>query len=218
MLVQFVLYDGFDPIDVIAPYEVVVAGGEAAGSTVEAVFVSAEGPRTVPSGHPAISLKAVAALDPAAPGYIVVPGAIGPVKGDPDAGAVTIPVLLARAAQSDLGPLMEKALATAGVTVAGVCGGSLVLAMAGLLENRAAATHSMGMDVLEATGARVVRARVVREGDLITCGGVTSGIDLTLHILEREYGPQVAHAVETYMEHERRGIVWEETGVQPVPF
>jgi transcriptional regulator GlxA family with amidase domain len=88
--------------------------------------------------------------------------------------------------------------------------------MAGLIEGRHAVTHVLGMDVLEATGVRPVHARVVDDGDLISSGGVTSGLDLGLHLLEREFGPMIAHAVETLFEYERRGTVWKNTGRQPV--
>jgi transcriptional regulator GlxA family with amidase domain len=94
------------------------------------------------------------------------------------------------------------------VTVATVCGGSLALAMAGLLEGRNAVTHHLGMDLLEATGVNTVNARVVDDGDLVTSGAVTSGLDLALHLLERTYGAQVALAVEDLFAYERRGTVW----------
>jgi transcriptional regulator GlxA family with amidase domain len=80
--------------------------------------------------------------------------------------------------------------------------------MAGLLEGRRAVTHHLGLDVLEATGVEVVRARVVDDGDLIRAGGVTSGLDLGLHLLQRSFGPQVAIAVEKLFDFERRGTVW----------
>lgn len=154
-----------------------------------------------------LSRTAAAKLDPDRPGYVVVPGASGPTTGDPDQGVVTIPVLLARFAESAVVPLLLAALRSPDVTVATVCGGSLALAMAGLIEGRHAVTHKLGMDVLDATGVRAVPARVVEDGDLVSAGGVTSGLDLGLHILEREFGPRVAHAVETLFEYERRGIV-----------
>jgi transcriptional regulator GlxA family with amidase domain len=64
------------------------------------------------------------------------------------------------------------------------------------------------MDVLEATGVSVVYARVVDDGDLVTAGGVTSGLDLALHLLDRTFGPGVALAVESLFAYERRGMVW----------
>lgn len=204
---QIVLFDGFDPLDVIAPFDVLVAGSDAVGGELVVELVSAEGPREVVSGSRGLVLHATAQLDPSKPGYIIVPGASGPMEGDPDE-IDTIPVLLARFGETAAVPLMRKALANPDVMVATVCGGSLALAMAGLIEGRNAVTHVLGLDVLEATGVNVVRARVVDDGDLVTAGGVTSGLDLALHLLERSYGPSVALAVEKLFEYERRGTVW----------
>jgi transcriptional regulator GlxA family with amidase domain len=202
-----VLFEGFDPLDVIAPFEVLVAGSDAVGGELVVELVSAEGPRPVVSGSRGLVLNATAQLDPSKPGYVIVPGASGPIDGDPDEVA-TIPVLLARFGETDAVPLMRQAMANPDITVATVCGGSLALAMAGLLEGRNAVTHLLGLDVLDATGVNVVRARVVDDGDLVTAGGVTSGLDLALHLLDRTYGPRVALAVEELFEYERRGTVW----------
>jgi transcriptional regulator GlxA family with amidase domain len=204
---QIVLFDGFDPLDVIAPFDVLVAGSDAVGGELVVELVSAEGPGPVVSGSRGLVLNATAQLDPSKPGYIIVPGASGPIDGDPDE-VDTIPVLLARFGETDAVPLMREAMANPDITVATVCGGSLALAMAGLLEGRNAVTHVLGLDVLDATGVNVVRARVVDDGDLVTAGGVTSGLDLALHLLDRSYGPRVALAVEELFEYERRGTVW----------
>jgi transcriptional regulator GlxA family with amidase domain len=202
-----VLFDGFDPLDVIAPFEVLVGGSDAVGGELVVELVSAEGPRPVVSGSRGLELNATAQLDPSKPGFVIVPGASGPIDGDPDQVA-TIPVLLARFGETDAVPLMRQAMANPDITVATVCGGSLALAMAGLLDGRNAVTHVLGIDVLDATGVNVVRARVVDDGDLVTAGGVTSGLDLALHLLDRSYGPRVALAVEELFEYERRGTVW----------
>jgi len=99
------------------------------------------------------------------PGYIIVPGASGPIEGDPDE-IDTIPVLLARFGETAAIPLMREAVTNPDVTVATVCGGgSLALAMAGPLDGRNGVTHVLGLEVLEATGVNVVRARVVDNGD-----------------------------------------------------
>jgi transcriptional regulator GlxA family with amidase domain len=204
---QIVLFDGFDPLDATAPFEVLAAGGDAAGGDLEVELVSAEGPREVVSGTLSMALHATAQLDPSKPGIIVVPGASGPLDGDPDE-VDTIPVLLARFAESTAIPLLRKAMENPDITVATVCGGSLALAMAGLLEGRNAVTHHLGMELLEATGVTAVNARVVDDGDLVTSGAVTSGLDLALHLLDRTYGAQVALAVEELFAYERRGTVW----------
>ncbi|WP_431676520.1 DJ-1/PfpI family protein [Kitasatospora sp. KL5] len=229
MHAQIVLFDGFDPLDVIAPYEVLHAGGTASAGAVTVELVTAEGPREVVSGTGGLALRATAALDPRRPGLVLVPGASGRV-GEPDevpdqdAGAVgpqedePIPVLLGRTLTTGLPALLKEAMDNPEVLVGTVCGGSLVLAMAGLLEGRRATTHHLGLDMLDATGAHAVNARVVDDGDLVTGAGVTSGLDLGLYLLERELGPQIAHAVEELFAYERRGTVWCARGPEPVGF
>ncbi|MFI9390463.1 DJ-1/PfpI family protein [Streptomyces bauhiniae] len=227
MHAQIVLFDGFDPLDVIAPYEVLHAGGLACDGGVSVELVSAEGPREVVSGTGGLTLRATAALDPARAGLVLVPGASGRV-GEPggtpaqDTGAgerrqdELIPVLLGRTLTTGLPALLAAAMENPRVTVGAVCGGTLVLAMAGLLKGRHATTNHLGLDLLDAAGVHAVRARVVDDGDLVTGAGVTSGLDLALHLLEREKGPRIAHAVEELFAHERRGTVWRHRGTAPV--
>ncbi|MET0704243.1 MAG: DJ-1/PfpI family protein [Mycobacterium sp.] len=216
MNAQIVLFDGCDPLDVIAPFEVLVAGSDALGGELTVELVSAEGPRPVRTGSRGLVLQATATLDPDLPGFVIVPGASGPIEGDPDDGVETIPVLLARVGETAVIPLLARAFANPVVVVGTVCGGSLALAMAGLLQGRNAVTHVLGNDVLDATGVNVIAARVVDDGDLVTAGGVTSGLDLALYLLEREYGSRVALAVEALFEYERRGTVWTRAGRTPV--
>ncbi|MFJ9774329.1 DJ-1/PfpI family protein [Kitasatospora sp. NPDC101157] len=223
MHVQIVLFDGFDPLDAIAPFEVLHAGATASGGAVGVELVSAEGPREVVSGTGGLSLRTTGLLDPCRPGVVLVPGASGRL-GDPDDGEDpgddgeqrdTVVARLARTLDTELPALLKAAMEDARVTVATVCGGALVLAMAGLLQDRHATTHHLGLDLLDATGVHAVRARVVDDGDLVTAAGVTSGLDLGLYLLEREVGPRIAHAVEELFAHERRGTTWRPGGPAP---
>ncbi|WP_030786679.1 DJ-1/PfpI family protein [Streptomyces sp. NRRL S-920] len=226
MHIQIVLFDGFDPLDVIAPYEVLYAGGSATDGAVTVELVTAEGPREVVSGTGGLTLRAVGAVDPERADLLLVPGASGRM-GEPgeapeeEAGACErtqdefIPVLLGGTLTTELPALLKQAMDDPDITVATVCGGSLILAMAGLLDGRHATTHHLGHDMLDATGAHAVRARIVDDGDLVTGAGVTSGLDLGLYLLEREVGPRVAHAVEGLFSHERRGTVWRAQGPMP---
>ena len=217
MHAQIVLFDGFDPLDVIGPYEVLIAGGVATSGALTVELVSVEGPREVVSGSGGLVLHATAMLDPDTADLIIVPGAAGRISEPEDGQEIdTIPRLLARTLETDLPTLMKKALDNPKVLVATVCGGSLALAMAGLLEGRHAVTHFMGMDVLGATGAIPIQARVVDDGDLVTAGGVTSGLDLGLYLLERKFGPRIANAVEKVFEYERRGTTWQNKGLEAV--
>jgi len=213
MLAQVVLFDGFDPLDVIAPFEVLHAGGMYTDGALSVELVSAEGPREVPSGLAAVTLRATAALNPARADLIVVPGAVGRITED--GRGDTIPAILGRTLQTDLPALLKEALDKPGLTVSTVCGGSTILAMAGLIEGRHATTHHLGLDLMDATGVVAVDARVVDDGNLVTGAGVTSGLDLALHLLDRHLGPRIAHAVEKLFAHERRGTVWRAQG--PVP-
>jgi transcriptional regulator GlxA family with amidase domain len=209
-LVQIVLFDGFDPLDVIAPYEVLWAGSKATNGSMDIEFASAEGPREVPSGS-GLTLKATARLDPDRVQILVVPGAVGRVNGE---GEDTVPAILGRTASSELTSGIARAMKRPDALVATVCGGSLVLAMSGLIAGRRAVTHHMGMDVLAACGVTPIKARVVDDGNLVSSGGVTSGLDLGLYLLEREVGPRVAHEVELLFAYERRGTTWRPVGLE----
>jgi len=57
-------------------------------------------------------------------------------------------------------------------------------------------------------GATVLDARVVDDGNLISAGGITSGLEACLWLVERFFGAQLAHRVETVLDYERRGTVW----------
>jgi transcriptional regulator GlxA family with amidase domain len=217
VLAQIVLFEGFDPLDVIAPFEVLSAGSDALGGALDVRLVGIEAAGPVTSGTGGLRLEASDRLRPEEPGFVIVPGASGPVEGDPDE-VDTIPVLIARVGETALPDLIRRAFAASGTLVAAVCGGSLALAMAGLLEGRTAVTHRLGNDVLDATGVEVVHARVVDDGDFVSAGGVTSGLELALYLLERHYGPRIAHAVEELFEYERRGTVWRADGAVPQPY
>jgi putative intracellular protease/amidase len=214
MLAHIVLFDGFDPLDVIAPYEVLRASRMVTDRPVRVELVSAEGPREVPSGLDALALRATARLDPARADLVVVPGALGSLPDGGEPADDSIPVILGRTLDTGLPALLKEALDRPGLTVATVCGGSMILAMAGLIEGRPATSHQLGLDLLEATGTKMLDVRIVDDGDLISSSSVTSGLDLGLYLLERELGPRVAVAVEKLVAHERRGTVWRAVGAE----
>ncbi|GAB4584942.1 DJ-1/PfpI family protein [Nocardia sp. IFM 10818] len=220
MLAQIVLFDGFGPMDVVGPYDVFCAGAMVTGGALEVELVSAEGEREVPGGVGTLGLRATTVFDPRRADIVVVPGAAGDIpEPGTQPGEDSIPAILARCLETPLPGLLKQALDQPGSTVAAVCGGSVLLSMAGLIQGRCATTNHLGMDVLEATGARPVHARIVDDGDLVTAGGVTSGLDLGLYLLERDFGPQVALSVEKLFEFERRGTVWRNAGAAPArPF
>jgi transcriptional regulator GlxA family with amidase domain len=84
----------------------------------------------------------------------------------------------------------------------------MLLARAGITADRPAMTHAGAIDDLRESGAEVVDARVVDDGDLVTSGGVTSGLDLAFHLVRREFGDEIADAVAERMEYDPRGPVY----------
>jgi cyclohexyl-isocyanide hydratase len=86
--------------------------------------------------------------------------------------------------------------------VTSVCTGALVLGAAGLLEGRRAATHWMSREMLAAFGATPVAERVVIDGNVITGGGVTAGIDFALAVAAQAFGPDVAKSIQLGIEYD----------------
>jgi hypothetical protein len=92
--------------------------------------------------------------------------------------------------------------------VGSVCTGALLLAASGLLDGRYATTNRNAVGELEPYVKAVVTERVVDDGDRVTAGGLTAGIDLGLWITERELGTAKADEVAATIEYERQGRVW----------
>jgi cyclohexyl-isocyanide hydratase len=83
-----------------------------------------------------------------------------------------------------------------------VCTGAAVLAQAGLLDGRPAATHWAFRDDLRAMGVDVSDERVVVSGNVITSAGVTAGIDMALTMTLLEHGQEYAEAVQLSLEYD----------------
>lgn len=198
--VQILLFDGFDELDAIAPYEVWRMAKELKPE-VEVRLVTLQGTEEITAAN-GLRVRSEGPLAATRPDIVVVPG--GGWIGRARSGAW---------AEAQCGALPAKIaqLHREGVVMASACTGAMLLATAGLLKNRAATTHHGALKDLEAAGAQIVRARVVDDGNIITAGGITSGLDLTLWLVERFLGPQTAQKLEESLEYERRGTVWRRT-------
>jgi cyclohexyl-isocyanide hydratase len=86
--------------------------------------------------------------------------------------------------------------------VTSVCTGAFVLGAAGLLDGRRATTHWAYTDLLPLVGATHEKARIVRDGNVITAGGVTSGIDFGLSIVAALAGDAAAQAIQLGIEYD----------------
>jgi cyclohexyl-isocyanide hydratase len=85
--------------------------------------------------------------------------------------------------------------------VMSVCTGALLCGAAGLLKGRRATTHWASHHLLEHLGAIPVNKRVVMDGQLVTCAGVTSGIDGALQVAALLRGTEAAQAIQLYMQY-----------------
>jgi transcriptional regulator GlxA family with amidase domain len=199
MFIEVTLYDGFDELDGIAPYEV-LRTAEALGAPIRAELVGAHGAGTITASH---GTRIVVERGPSsAADMILVPGGGWNTRSDVGAwGEVQKGTFPARLAE----------IHAEGTPVASVCTGAMLLAAAGITDGRPATTHHSAIDDLRQSGARIVDARVVDDGDVITAGGVTSGIDLALLIVERHAGRATADAVAHEIEYERRSAAPAET-------
>jgi transcriptional regulator GlxA family with amidase domain len=203
MNIDVLLYDGFDELDGIGPYEVFDYAMDFAAESDDRAgrvrYVALDERDSVTASHGTrVGVDDVLA-DPEAddaPDLLVVPGG-GWSARDEEASA------WAEAQKGDV-PRALAAHHAGGTRIASVCTGAMLLAEAGVTDGRRAVTHAAAIDELRESGAEVVDARVVDDGDLLSAGGVTSGIDLALYIVEQEFGPGVAARIETVIEYDRQ--------------
>jgi transcriptional regulator GlxA family with amidase domain len=181
MKIALLLYEGMAPLDAIGPYEVMrnVPGWE--------VLTVAREKGEVRDERGTMGLVADRALaEVTAPDIVLVPGGSGnrPLMKDEEL----------------LGWLREVDRTTKWTT--SVCTGSLLLAAAGLLEGKRATGHWLYLELLREHGAEPVGGRYVEDGKTITAAGVSAGIDMALHLVGREAGPEVAQAVQLGIEYD----------------
>jgi transcriptional regulator GlxA family with amidase domain len=191
-LTEVLFFDGFDDLDAVAPFEVL----SAAGFPVRPVRQSGAS-ASVRSAH-GLAISVTGELGSSSPQLVIVPGG-GWGDGAPDG---------VRAQAAGTLPDELAALHAHGAVLAAVCTGAMLLAVAGLLRGRPAVTHRVALEDLAAAGADVRSdARVVDDGDLVTCGGVSSGLDLAVHLVGRFRGERAAAIAAARLEHAPVGPV-----------
>jgi len=95
-----------------------------------------------------------------------------------------------------------RKVAEGGARITSVCTGSLLLAKAGLLKNKAATTHWGALETLAALDPtiKVCRKRYVDQG-IVTSAGISAGIDMALYVVGELLGPEVSEDTARYMEY-----------------
>lgn len=177
--IGLLLFPGVQLLDFVGPYETFKATPEA-----ETLLIGADmQPLTASCGlplQPTTSFDDCPQLD-----VICVPG-----------GAGVNPLLRD---ESTLSFIRKQAGGARYIT--SVCTGSLLLGAAGLLKGKKATSHWYAVDFLEKFGAIYTPGRVVRDGNLITAGGITSGIDFGLVMIAELFGQEEAEAVQLGIEY-----------------
>jgi transcriptional regulator GlxA family with amidase domain len=187
---QVLFFDGVDDLDPVGPLEILTAAG----------FPT----RPVrPPGHPAmvhtahgLVIAVEAELDADAE-LVIIPGGGWFDEGE-------------GVRRLSAGPLPAQlgGLHATGTLLASVCTGAMLLAATGLLTGRRAVTNRHALDDLRDAGAEVhPEARVVDDGDLVTCGGPAAGFDLGVHLVGRFLGSAAGRAAAERLEHEPVGPV-----------
>lgn len=212
MNIEILLYEGFDELDAIGPYEVFRTAAEAGGD-LSATMVTHEPTETITASH-GLCVGPDDVLE--APDLLVVPGGGWSARNERGTWG--------EYERNDLPPVLREQY-DRGATLASVCTGAMLLERAGILDGRPAVTHASALGDLRDTEADVVETRevdsegeipsgrtsgavprVVDDGDVLTAGGVTSGIDLALWLVEREVDEELAERVATTLEYDRKTI------------
>lgn len=203
MRAQVVIYPGFDELDAMGPLEA-MRNARRAGADIETALVSVDGQGV--TGSHGIKVGVDGPVSAAAE-LIVIPGGGWNERSATGARFEVSTGIL---------PSVLLSAHLRGATVAGVCTGVMLLAAVGLTKGRPAITHQSAVQDLKLSGAVLVEARVVDDGDVVTAGGVTAGLDLGLWLIERYCGRKIADVVAEDLEYDRHGLVWLR-GRDPLP-
>ena len=170
------LFDEVEVLDFAGPYEVCSGTRDPAGDPYVDVVTVGPGPEVRCRGglrvRPDHDLDGCPPLD-----ALIVPGGPGADERTRLQDEHILPFLRRRAESTE--------------TLASVCTGAFLLGRAGLLDGRRATTHTSSLEALqhEFPKVAVVAEKVSDEGHILTAAGVSSGIDLMLHLFERWFGP-----------------------------
>jgi cyclohexyl-isocyanide hydratase len=190
--IGFVIFPGITQLDFTGPFEVLSRLGTPPSLSAPSKFPQSKTHVAAKTLEPVLSdrdlgIMPTCTFQTCPPlNLICVPGGAGVVEALAD--VETIDFIRHHGAQADY--------------VTSVCMGAFLLGAAGLLKGRRAATHWAYTDLLALVGARHEKSRVVRDGNVFTSGGVTSGIDFAFRIIAELAGPDVARAIQLGIEYD----------------
>lgn len=188
------VFDDVEVLDFAGPYEVFTCATRVAA-------------KINPQGDAPFRVRTVGATSAmlrARAGLSVLPEADFANAGDIDVLIVPGGVVTAERTKPDVIAWIAATAATSELT-ASVCTGAILLAQAGLLDGQPATTHWADMEELR-TGYPLVRVesgrRWVDNGAIVTSGGISAGIDMSLHLVERLAGRELAVRTAHQMEYD----------------
>lgn len=189
--VGVLVFDDAEVLDFAGPFEVFsICGRRNQLDLFHAMMVSESGrPVTARNGFVVTPRHSFATCPPL--DILLVPGGFG------TRAIMKNPVVLEWVARSS----------AAAEFVLSVCTGSLVLASAGILDGLHTTTHYMAFDELRASAPRTTiheGVRIVDNGRVVCSAGVSAGIDMSLHMVARLHGDDIAREAARYMEYEGR--------------
>ena len=190
--VCIVLFDEVEVLDFCGPFEVFsVTGGRQGLTPFEVYTASEDGERITARGglsvNPAFSFE-----NCPRPDILLMPGGMGTRREMNNPGML-----------DGLGRIAEGA-----ELILSVCSGALVLAKAGFLNGLSATTHHCALDELRAIDPGIAvdsEKRFIDNGRVIVSAGISSGIDMSLHVVARLMGKEQALETARYMEYEWSG-------------
>jgi len=186
MEVAILIFDGMTALDAVGPYEVL-----SRLPTVDVKMVATSlGVKRSDLGSLAISAD-VLISDVPRPDVVVIAGGTGGIAAGIKDEAILEWV---------------RSVHETSIWTTSVCTGALILGAAGLLEGREATTHWRAIEFLERFGAIRGHGRVVRDGRIVTSGGVTAGIDMAFFLAEELAGVEMANAVRLSMEYQLENV------------
>lgn len=187
MRVQIAVFDGFDEIDVFGPFEALAAGG------VDVELAAVHGAGTIRSQRGVrLEVDRVLLKELPLPDGVVVPGGGWLNRAERGAWAEVQAGVLPRVLREAHGKVSW---------LASVCSGGMILAHAGLLRGRRATTNRNCMAEFRPLVGEAIDQRVVDDGDVITAGALTSGLDLGLHLVGRFLGDKIARSAMASLEY-----------------
>lgn len=183
------IFDDVEVLDFAGPFEVFSVTNELNGYGILNVYTVAREKAPVKARNGLSVNPDFGINDAPGPDLLIIPGGIGTraVLGQHDV------ISWIRTSASNAEKVMS------------VCTGSLLLAKAGLLEGARATTHHEVFEELAALApdTEIVRnERFVDNGQVVTSGGISAGIDMSLYVIELIYGKDAARKTAAYMEYQ----------------